>query len=181
MLADCSPNDQHAFDYLVGKGLTDFQAAGVIGNLEQESAMNTHALGDNGQAHGIAQWAGQRWQGALALASQTGRDVYSLDLQLDFLWHELQTYEHASYLALTSAQSLDTAVVAFQDKFERCGACNTPRRIALARMALVTCSRITPPIPSGGGGSSPLKGFVIGAALAAAAAIGYAAYEGATR
>jgi hypothetical protein len=31
-------NDQTAFDYFLGKGLTNFQAAGIIGNLDQGSS-----------------------------------------------------------------------------------------------------------------------------------------------
>ena len=37
-------NDQAAFDFFVGKGLSDFQAAGIVGNLDQESGVNPNAV-----------------------------------------------------------------------------------------------------------------------------------------
>jgi hypothetical protein len=36
----CSSNAAIAYDYLVGKGLRDFQAAAVVGNLQWESRLN---------------------------------------------------------------------------------------------------------------------------------------------
>ena len=35
-----SANNKTAFDYFVSKGLTDDQAAGIVGNLDQESGMD---------------------------------------------------------------------------------------------------------------------------------------------
>jgi hypothetical protein len=55
----CSPNAAVAFDYLVGKGLRDYQAAAIIGNLQQESRLNPRAMSppDPVQpSRGIAQW-----------------------------------------------------------------------------------------------------------------------------
>ncbi len=56
-------SDQIAFDYFVGKGLTDVQAAGIVGNLDQESGMSpTIAQYGGGPGRGIAQWSvGGRW------------------------------------------------------------------------------------------------------------------------
>ena len=33
-------NDEAAFDFFVGKGLTNVQAAGIVGNLDQESGVD---------------------------------------------------------------------------------------------------------------------------------------------
>ena len=33
-------NDKPAFDFFVAKGLKNFQAAGIVGNLDQESGVN---------------------------------------------------------------------------------------------------------------------------------------------
>ncbi|MDN5727116.1 MAG: phage tail tip lysozyme, partial [Propionibacteriales bacterium] len=56
-------NEKAAFDYFVAKGLTTVQAAGVIGNLDQESGMDpTISELSGGPGRGIAQWsAGGRW------------------------------------------------------------------------------------------------------------------------
>ena len=44
-----------AINYLTSKGLTREQAAGIAGNLMQESRFNTTVLGDRGTAIGLAQ------------------------------------------------------------------------------------------------------------------------------
>src|SRR5215472_13538310 len=58
-----SPNAQTAYEYFVGQGLTSFQAAGIVGNLEQESNIDpTIKQFGGGPGRGIAQWsAGGRW------------------------------------------------------------------------------------------------------------------------
>jgi len=37
-------NDKAAFDYFLGKGLASFQAAGIVGNLDQESGVDPTAV-----------------------------------------------------------------------------------------------------------------------------------------
>src|SRR5258706_4567848 len=83
-------NDQMVYDYFIGKGLTSFQAAGVVGNLDQESGLDPtiHQQG-GGVGRGIAQWStGGRWDTAnndnvLAYAAAQGQSETSLNLQLD--------------------------------------------------------------------------------------------------
>src|SRR5262249_30905966 len=75
-----SPNDEAAFLFFVGQGLTDIQAAGVVGNLDQESQMSPRSVQPNGPGRGIAQWSvGGRWDTSandnlLAFASARGAD-----------------------------------------------------------------------------------------------------------
>src|SRR5436305_675959 len=91
-------NDKTAYDYFAGKGLTNFQAAGIVGNLDQESGVDPGAVQPGGPGRGIAQWSvGGRWDtdssdNATAYASQHGQSVWSLQLQLDFIWYELTTF-----------------------------------------------------------------------------------------
>jgi len=170
-----SPNDRTAFDFFVSKGLTDFQAAGVVGNLDQESGMNPTAAQATGPGRGIGQWSlGQRWSQAQAYAAQTGRDVWSLDLQLDFLWQELATIPSYGLAALRSTTNVADATIVFQDKFERCGTCNTPRRVALAESVLRAYG--TTPVGMSTTGKALL--FVVGGlALGAAGVLAYGAVE----
>lgn len=142
-MLDCSDNKRIAFDYFVQKGLSDDHAAAIIGNLQQESNLDPRAFNAGEGANGIAQWEGVRWQNALAYAQETRRDVWSLGLQLDFVWRELPSNGLGVFLA---SRTLEEATVAFQDHFERCGTCNTSARIAFARRALLSCPRITPPL-----------------------------------
>ena len=61
--AALSSDDQAAYEFFVGKGLTDFQAAGIVGNLDQESGVDPTAVQyGGGPGRGIAQWSvGGRW------------------------------------------------------------------------------------------------------------------------
>ena len=47
---------QKAARLLENKGWSKEQAAGIVGNLERESGLDTAAIGDHGQAVGMAQW-----------------------------------------------------------------------------------------------------------------------------
>lgn len=75
-------------DYLVGKGWTREQAAGVAANLQSESNFKVNAVGDSGKAYGIAQWHPPRQR---AFAAWAGKDIKgsSLEEQLGFLHYEL--------------------------------------------------------------------------------------------
>ena len=165
-----------AMSFFRSKGLPDLQAAAIVGNLQRESGLDPQAYNPGEGAHGIAQWRGQRWSSALAYAQQTGRNVYSLDLQLDFVWRELQSVPDFGFAQLLQATTVEDAVVAFQDNFERCGECVTSDRIAFARLALFGCERVTPPARGGGIGSLAALG-----ALALSAAAGLAAFAGRRR
>lgn len=173
----CSPNAATAFDFLVGKGLRDFQAAAVVGNLQQESpGLNPKlAVMDTNRkmSRGIAMWQPDRWDNLLAFAA--GRDPLALDTQLDFLWHELPT-NGLSRLLETS--TLEDAVVAFQNQFERplASAAHTDRRIAYAKSALFACPAVRPPEPTAI--SKKKIGFWVPfATVLAIAAGGYGAYK----
>jgi hypothetical protein len=81
-------NIKKAFFYFVTKGLTAAQAAGVVGNLMQESGVNPRSVQAGGPGRGVAQWsAGDRWEKLKSWAK--GKDIYSLQTQLDFMWHEM--------------------------------------------------------------------------------------------
>jgi MYXO-CTERM domain-containing protein len=135
-------NDQTAFDYFLAKGLANFQAAGIVGNLDQESGMDPNAVQQNGPGRGTAQWSvGGRWDtdandNVLSYASQQGKSEWSLQLQLDFIWYELTTFPGYGLADLQQSADVSSATIAFQDKFEICGACNSSQRIAYAQMAL---------------------------------------------
>jgi hypothetical protein len=142
----CSPNAATAYDYFIGKGLRDFQAAAIVGNLQWESGIDpTLAVMDtNGQmSRGIAMWQPPRWQNLIAFAGS--RNPLSLEVQLDFLWAELPSF---GLSALYSSTQLQDAVVIFQNQFEKPNAAlaHTDKRIALAQAALYACPAIKPPL-----------------------------------
>lgn len=93
-----SDNQQKTFNYFKAKGMTDIQAAAIVGNLMQESGINPRVnQHNNGAGRGIGQWTvDDRWQQLLNFATQQNSSPYSLGLQLDFMWKELSgTYKYA--------------------------------------------------------------------------------------
>lgn len=94
--ANLKPADREGYvmSYLTGKGLAPHQAAGFVGNLIQESSLNTGANNpgdgsDGSDSIGIGQWNGDRARNLRAFAKGTGREVGDIDTQLDFALHEM--------------------------------------------------------------------------------------------
>lgn len=159
-------NEKTVYDYFVGKGLTNFQAAGVVGNLIQESGLDpTIHQYNNGPGRGLAQWsAGARWDTTQGdnvkdYAAQHGnQDVYSLALQLDFIWYELTTFDNYGLADLKASNTIESATQAFEDKFEGCvyanyPVCALPQRITNAKAILAAYGNSGGTGGSGGGGS----------------------------
>ena len=140
-LATAFANDQAAFDFFVAKGLTGFQAAGIVGNLDQESGVDPGSVQSGGPGRGIAQWsAGGRWDtdyhdNVLWYAGMVGQSSGSLNLQLEFIWYEL-TQIGFGYSQLQATTNVTDATVTFMTKFEICGACAQSQRIAYAQAVL---------------------------------------------
>jgi len=113
-------NEVTIWNYLTGRGLSDYAAAGIMGNLYAESGLIPNnlqniynsSLGmsddeytravDNGSytnfardmaGYGLAQWTfWSRKQELLDMAKRTGKSVGDLILQLAFLCDELQDF-----------------------------------------------------------------------------------------
>lgn len=165
MINPCSQNAVAAYSFLVGKGLRAFQAAAIVGNLQQESGVNPRleATDVNGlPSRGIAMWQPVRWQRLLTFAA--GRDPWALETQLEFLWHELWTIPALGLGRLATSTTLEDATIVFQNEFERCGTCHTSSRLSYARNILACASP-----PSGG---ARVFAFVALTTVAAAAGFG---------
>ncbi|MGH7294964.1 MAG: phage tail tip lysozyme, partial [Polyangiaceae bacterium] len=145
---DLFTNDKAAFDYFVSKGLTTFQSAGIVGNLDQESGVNPNAVQSGGPGRGIAQWSvGGRWDtdandNAVAYASKQGQSVYALGLQLDFIWYELTTFSGYGLAKLEATTNVTDATVVFETDFEGCGQCDQSTRISYAQAVLAAYGAI---------------------------------------
>jgi MYXO-CTERM domain-containing protein len=136
------PNDQAAYDYFREKGLSSFQAAGIVGNLDQESGVDpTIAQQGGGPGRGIAQWSvGGRWdtdQGdnLVAFAAQEGQSPDSLGVQLDFIWYELQSFSGYGLVKLQATTNVTDAATEFEIDFEGCdiaSECDLSSRISYA-------------------------------------------------
>ena len=135
-------NEKIAFEYFVGKGLSETQAAAIVGNLQQESTVNPHSVQQGGPGRGIAQWSvGARWNvttddNLASFAKNEGASPLSLETQLGFIWYELENFPRYGLSSLQDARTITAATVAFQKDFEACGACNSTHRVAYARAVL---------------------------------------------
>jgi hypothetical protein len=150
-------NAKTAFNFFVSKGLTKIQAAGVVGNLMQESSMRPTAVEfGGGPGRGIAQWSiGGRWnrgtKSMVSFAAARGVDRWSLQAQLDFMWFELTTVPAFGLADLKSAGTLSRAVTVFQNKYEICGTCAQGKRLTYAQQALTDFGGSSPaPDPNDG-------------------------------
>lgn len=99
-------------------GLADHRAAGIVGNLIQESSLSTSAVNpgdgsDGSNSIGIGQWNGSRARALHAFAATKGKPVDDFYTQLDFVMHELGTSESAAGQALARARNVDEATAAF--------------------------------------------------------------------
>ena len=134
-----STNEERIWNFLIGKGLSKAGAAGLMGNLYAESALNPKNLQnsyekklgytddsytaavDNGSygnfvkdkaGYGLAQWTyWSRKQNMLEFARAAGKSIGDLEMQLDFLFKELTE----GYKAVLSVLKTATTVKAASD------------------------------------------------------------------
>lgn len=139
-------NEKAIWNFLIGKGMNAYAAAGIMGNLYAESAFNPRNLQNSYEkkigltdeeytaavdagtytnfakdcaGYGLAQWTYHtRKQGLLSKAKAVGKSVGDLNIQLSFLWEELQGYKKVMQ-QLKAAGSVAEAASAFMIGFER--------------------------------------------------------------
>lgn len=140
---------KQGMDYFMSQGFTREQAAGIMGNLMQESGLDTGAIGDSGQARGIAQWHPDRWRKLIQFAKENGLNPNDYHTQLAFIMHEFQTTEKNAYAAVKASGSTAAATEAFSSKYERAGTPMMANRIGYANSALNTAY-----MPGAGGGNT---------------------------
>jgi len=142
-----STTEQKIWNYLYGKFSNAYGAAGLMGNLYTESALEptnlqnsyesklgftddtyTQAV-DNGEytnfasdsaGYGLAQWTySTRKAGLLSFAQSEGKSIGDLEMQLDYLMKEMQSSYSSVLSTLKSATTILEASNAVLTKFER--------------------------------------------------------------
>lgn len=110
----------YAISYLMRKGWNQEQASGIVANLVQESKLDPSAVGDGGNAHGIAQWHADR---RANIAGAFGKPVtaMNLDQQLDAVDWELRNTEKRAGDALKNAKTAKQAGEIVSRQYERPG------------------------------------------------------------
>ena len=103
---------------LISKGYTASAAAGVVGNLVQESGLRTDAIGDNGTSGGLAQWHNERLDALKRFAVSRGKEWTDLDTQIEFLAEEMRTSYADTYAKMQSAELPEIAGQIMTDEYE---------------------------------------------------------------
>lgn len=111
--------EQTIWNALVGAGLSSNQAAGVMGNMQNESSFNveTNAMDSNGQrAYGLISWNAGSYPNASSLV--TGNEASDLTNQINYLLHDTSNIQAG--LAGSSAQQVAGN---FASQVEVCAGC----------------------------------------------------------
>ena len=124
---------KEALQFFIGKGWTKEQAAGIVGNLQAESGkdLRTNAVGDGGQAYGIAQWHPDR---QAKFKRAFGKDIHQSNFQeqLAFVQWELEHDESAAASQIKNAKTAKQAAAAMDQYYERSSGSARQTRIAYA-------------------------------------------------
>lgn len=148
-----SDNKEKIWNFLIGKGLTAKQTAGIMGNLEEESGFDPRAYfpgtkTDNPSPptpFGIAQWKGTRQTALRQKAQDAGVPITDLGVQLKHLWDELNgTYKSKVLDKIKATQDLTVIATVWNNDFEVSGAPTGPR----VEKAIILLAKLG----SGGGG-----------------------------
>ena len=115
--------EQQAMAFFISKGYTKNQAAGIVGNLVNESKLNPKAIARNDagpgkDSEGIAQWNKERLAALKTYADSKSRAYTDFQTQLEFVDIELNGSERGAGRALRAAGTVEDATVAMT-KYER--------------------------------------------------------------
>ncbi|PLP96972.1 phage tail tip lysozyme [Cupriavidus pauculus] len=145
--------------FFQNRGWSRDQAAGIVANLQRESELNPGAVGDGGNAYGVAQWHPDRQRN---FKSWSGKDIRSstLDEQLAFVHHELTAgLERAAGDRLKQAKSAGEAGDIVSRYYERPkDADGEASRRAIAANQLSGGAPMAPVYASGGAAARPQAG-----------------------
>lgn len=134
------------WNFLRRNGFSEHAAAGVMGNIQQESSFDIGSKdGDtNGGtgAHGLFQWQGDRYKELVQFANERGTDWDNLESQLLYFMQEFNGYDYwfkntqAAYDSVADFKSSNNyidAATAFEYAFERASTPLMNKRIAYAK------------------------------------------------
>lgn len=131
-----------AFNQLVDLGYQPYIAAGIVGNLHQESNLNptveNQTVKGPNKPFGVAQWTNDRKQALFNYANHRGTSPSDLSTQVSFLNHELHSSEASARAHLLKTNNATDAALSFRKNYERSGdaEANDKRRIGMANKIL---------------------------------------------
>jgi hypothetical protein len=142
-----STASQQAFTYFKSKGLSDEDAAAIVGNLLQENRAMDPTLTNSIGMKGIAQWDANRWAGLQAFAASKGLDPNKRETQLQYVYYEFATGKGGLGLGrLKETSGLEAKTKLVRKDYERPGESEAmdSRRLQYARDVLKLYSGVTP-------------------------------------
>ena len=110
------------YNRLRQNGFTDSEAAGITGNIAQESMFDTEALSEDGyNSHGLVQWTGDRKAHLEQFARENGLNPKDWRTQVDFISEEMNTTERAAFEALRKNPNItpEEAAHIVREQYER--------------------------------------------------------------
>lgn len=114
-----NPKQDKAYKFFISKGYSPSASAGIVGNLDYESGLDTSIEGDKGfkggSSYGIAQFRGERLQ---RLKKMYGDKWNDFDNQLNFVDWELNNTHRKAGNILKTAKDFHVAGQAFSDYYE---------------------------------------------------------------
>jgi hypothetical protein len=125
-------SEKEAIDFFVSKGWSPEQAAGLAANIKVESGFRTNAVGDGGEAYGIAQWHPDRQAEFQAKFGKPIRES-TFQEQLAFMHYELtEGKEKAAGNILKNSKSAAEAAANVDHYYERSSGATTKMRMDIA-------------------------------------------------
>jgi hypothetical protein len=106
------------YSFFRSRGWTDYQSAGIMGNLIGESNLRTNAVGDGGKAFGVAQWHPDRQSNFKRVF---GKDIRrsTLQEQYAFVDWELRNTEKRAGAKLAASTNVKDATYSVMKYYER--------------------------------------------------------------
>jgi hypothetical protein len=127
-----SDRSRQAFEFFVSRGWTREQAAGIVGNLIQESGLRPNALNRGENAQGIAQWRADRLTN-FRNRYRVNMMEATFEQQLDFVHFEMtQGAERRAGDRVRATTTVQDATVAVDRYYERSAGLHRGGRIANA-------------------------------------------------
>ena len=129
-------NAAKVWNMLMAEGFGAAAAAGVIGNLQQESGVNPNSnQHGGGPGRGIMQWTvNERWASLQGWAKKRGLKARDLDTQVQFMLKEMKDYGVLG--KMRGMNDVEKATLYFENTMERAGVPNMSSRYKFAREAL---------------------------------------------
>lgn len=135
-------NESEIYTYLTETvGLNTAAAAGVMANLYRESSFNPEAVDSAGISFGLCQWTGTRYTDFQEYCRTNGYSSTSMEGQLAFLNHELNTTQYKVLEYLQEVE--DTAQGAYDAGYYFCVYYERPADTELNAVSRASLARDT--------------------------------------